>query len=342
MPVDTSRKTLDLLVLGGTSWLGGRIAAVAAERGHRVSCLARGDSGTPPEGVTWVRADRTDPAAYDGVAERDWDAVVDVSWQPDLVRSALRALRDRAGHWVYVSSGSVYADDSTPGTGEEATLLPAHEGTGPVGVEDYGAAKVACEQACLSTLGPDRVLVARAGLIGGYGDRSDRLGYWPARVARAGDGDPVLVPPRDAPVQVIDVEDLARLAGGGGRAADRRRVQRGGGRHDGRRGPGGIGGGRRTLTALRGDRRRVARRPGRGAVDGRGVAAALAAASRPTPASAPGATTAARRAGLRLRPLAATVEAALRWERERGLERDRRAGLTSRRERELLAELVSP
>ena len=51
---------------------------------------------------------------------------------------------------------------------------------------------------------------------------------------------------------------------------------------------------------------------------------------------------AARRAGLRLRPLAATVEAALRWEQERGLERHRRAGLTSRRERELLAELVSP
>ena len=218
--------------------------------------------------MTWVRADRTAPAAYDGVAERDWDAVVDVNWQPDLVRSALRALQDRARHWVYVSSGSVYADDSAPGAAEEATLLPAHEGTGPVGVEDYGAAKVACEQACLSTLGPERVLAARAGLIGGYGDRSDRLGYWPARVARAGDGDPVLVPPREAPVQVIDVEDLAVWLVVAAEQRHRRGVQRGRGRHDGRRGPGGIGGGRGTLTALRGDRRRVARRPGRGAVDG--------------------------------------------------------------------------
>ncbi len=340
MPVDTSRKALDLLVLGGTSWLGGRIAAVATERGHRVSCLARGDSGTPPGGVTWVRADRTAPAAYDGVAERDWDAVVDVSWQPDLVRSALLALRDRARHWVYVSSGSVYADDTTPGTGEEATLLPAHEGTGPVGVGDYGPAKVACEQACLSTLGQERVLVARAGLIGGYGDRSDRLGYWPARVARAGDGDAVLVPPREAPVQVVDVEDLAlwlvvtaeeRTAGVFNVVGDVTSV-------------GAVleasvaAAGRSPRFVETGDEWLAAHdvEPWMGEESlplwlPRDAYAGFSTRSNE----------AARHAGLRLRPLAATVEAALRWERERGLERDRRAGLTPRRERELLAELES-
>lgn len=341
MPVDTSRKTLDLLVLGGTSWLGGRVAAVATERGHRVSCLARGESGTPPEGVTWVRADRTAPAAYDRVAERDWDAVVDVSWQPDLVRSALRALQDRARHWVYVSSGSVYADDTTPGTGEEATLLPAHEGTGPVGVEDYGAAKVACEQACLSALGPDRVLVARAGLIGGYGDRSDRLGYWPARVARAGDGDPVLVPPREAPVQVVDVEDLALWLVV---AAEERTA-----------GVFNVVGDVTTVGAvLEASVAAAGRSPRFVETDDEWLAAHdvepwMGEESLPLwlPRDAyAGFSTrsneAARRAGLRLRPLAATVEAALRWERACSLERDRRAGLTPRREQELLADLESP
>lgn len=58
-------------------------------------------------------------------------------------------------------------------------------------------------------MGAEHTLIARVGLIGGYGDRSDRLGYWPARVARAADAEPVLVPPLDSPVQVIDVEDLA-------------------------------------------------------------------------------------------------------------------------------------
>jgi hypothetical protein len=44
-------------------------------------------------------------------------------------------------------------------------------------------------------------------------------------------------------------------------------------------------------------------------------------------------------AGLRLRAVPQTVVAALDWERERGLERDRHAGLTPERERELLTRL---
>ena len=55
---------------------------------------------------------------------------------------------------------------------------------------------------------PD-ALVARAGLIVGYGDRSDRFGYWPGRLARTAAGEPVLVPPLDSWCQVVDVEDLA-------------------------------------------------------------------------------------------------------------------------------------
>lgn len=46
---------------------------------------------------------------------------------------------------------------------------------------------------------------------------------------------------------------------------------------------------------------------------------------------------AARAAGLALRPVGDTVSAALAWERERGLERDRRAGLTPPHEAELVA-----
>ncbi len=122
---------LDLLVLGGTSWVGGEIAREAARRGHRVTCLARGESGEPPAEVTWIRSDRTEPAAYDEVAARDWDAVFDVSWQPDQVRSALRSLAERTTHWVYVSSASVYAEEETPDTDEAAPLHEPHAGRRP-------------------------------------------------------------------------------------------------------------------------------------------------------------------------------------------------------------------
>ena len=108
-----------ILVLGGTAWLGGEIARRALERGHQVTCLARGRAGSAPVGATFVAADRDLPTAYGQVSGQDWDVVVDVSWQPGQVRGALEALADRARHWVYVSSGSVYAEHARHGPGRE-------------------------------------------------------------------------------------------------------------------------------------------------------------------------------------------------------------------------------
>ena len=199
-----------ILVLGGTAWLGGAVAQAALDGGHAVTALARGESGPVPPGVELVRADRSRPDAYAAVAERDWDAVVDVSRQPGHVRSALTALGERAGHWSFVSSCSVYAAHDTPGADESAAVLPALAGDEAT-PETYGEGKVACEEAVLTAIGPDRALVARAGLIAGPGDPTDRTGYWPLRFAHPSTDDgAVLVP--DSPgvgTQVVDVRDLA-------------------------------------------------------------------------------------------------------------------------------------
>lgn len=195
------------LILGGTAWLGRELARQAVARGDDVTCLARGDSGPVPDGARLVGADRDALGAYDGLRGQSWDAVVDVSWQPSQVASALDALADAAAHWTYVSSVSVYARDDLPGADESAERVPPLA-AGEADLSTYAEAKVRCEDLVTASCA-DRALLARAGLIVGPGDPTDRFGYWVGRLALAGDG-PVLVPaePRP-PVQVIDVRDLA-------------------------------------------------------------------------------------------------------------------------------------
>ena len=96
-----------ILVLGGTAFLSAEIARQALAAGHDVTCLARGTDSAPPGGATWLRADRSQGiAAYDGAAASGgWDAVVDVSRDPDQAREALEALAGSARHWT-TSAGS--------------------------------------------------------------------------------------------------------------------------------------------------------------------------------------------------------------------------------------------
>jgi len=199
----------NVLVLGGTAWLGREVAREAAARGHDVTCLARGESGDPPEGVTLVRADRDDAAAYDDLSTgsgngQTWHAVVDVTRQPVHARTAVLSLGPQAEHWTLVSTGNVYADASRPIREDDALLDPLADDHATL--ETYGEGKVACEQAVGAL---PRHLILRAGLLGGPGDPSDRAGYWVSRFAAAAD-EPVLVPDvPDQPVQLLDVRDLA-------------------------------------------------------------------------------------------------------------------------------------
>ena len=214
--VARAERPLRILILGGTGFTGPFQVDYALARGHRVTLFNRGKRPTPgwPGAVEQVHGDRNtgDLAALDG---REWDVCIDnPTTLPFWVRDAGAALRGRVGHYVFISTISVYADGSRPGIGEDAPLA-AYTGADPLAETMdtfradmaglYGPLKAASEAEARRQFG-DAVTVVRPGYIVGPRDDTGRFTYWPLRVAEGGE---VLVPGdgRD-PVQFIDGRDL--------------------------------------------------------------------------------------------------------------------------------------
>jgi 2'-hydroxyisoflavone reductase len=195
-----------ILIIGGTRFVGRAVVEAALGRGDAVTMFNRGISapGIFP-GVATVVGDRTaDLSALEG---REFDAVIDVAcYDPAAARLAADAFAGRTGRYVFVSTVSVYADQSTTeGQLEDAGLAQLKPGTTDF-AENYGANKAVCEQIIRAAFG-DRALIGRPGLITGPHDPTDRFPYWPRRIARGGR----VLAPGDAGdlTQVIDVRDLA-------------------------------------------------------------------------------------------------------------------------------------
>ncbi|MDK1475216.1 reductase [Streptomyces sp. 549] len=192
-----------LLVLGGSDFVGRVVAEDAVRRGWQVTLLNRG-TRTPPDGVAVRRGDREAPDGLAALAEDEWDVVVDTwSGAPHVVRDAARLLSDRAGHYAYVSSRSVYTFPAPAGADENAPLV---ESSADAGATDYARDKRGAEIAVTSAFG-ERSLLVRAGLILGRHENAGRLPWWLRRLARGG---PVPAPgPYELPLQYVDVRDLA-------------------------------------------------------------------------------------------------------------------------------------
>jgi 2'-hydroxyisoflavone reductase len=203
---------MDLLVIGGTRFLGRHLVDAALDRGDRVTIVHRGSTPSHRAGdVEEVLADRADGDRLRLlVRDRRFDAVVDTcGYHPASVRATCDAVASAVGRYVFVSTVSVYADQATPGIDEDRDLLPVPDPMpADATPELYGELKVACEQVAAEAFG-DRCTIVRPGLIVGPFDPTDRFTYWALRRADPG---PVLAPAiQDAPVQVIDARDLARF-----------------------------------------------------------------------------------------------------------------------------------
>ena len=184
------------------------MALEALARGDEVTTLTRGVSGPSAPGAVALHADRTEPAALRAaLGDATWDAIIDTwSGAPRVVLDSASLLSDRAGHYGYVSTRSVYQWPPPVGLDESGAVVDG-DARSDAG-DDYPTAKRGGELAAQHGFGADRTVLARAGLILGPYELVGRMPWWLRRIERGGD---VLAPgPADMKLQYIDCRDLAR------------------------------------------------------------------------------------------------------------------------------------
>ena len=208
---------MHILFLGGTKFLGRHAVDAALARGHAVTVFTRGRSPSHwGERITALVGERDPQIApgLDALRDGGWDAVIDTSgYVPRVVGASAALLRGRVGQYLFVSSISVYASGGGADRDESAAIGALDDPATEEVAKHYGPLKAACEDQVRDAFG-DAATVVRPGLIVGPHDGTDRFGYWVARFrqpALLGDRPTTAVvpAPRDAPMQIIDVRDLA-------------------------------------------------------------------------------------------------------------------------------------
>lgn len=203
---------MEILVFGGTQFVGRHIVCELVASGHRVATLNRGVSADElPEEVERLRGDRDrGPDGLAALAARSFDACIDVSgYTARHVRSSVERLRGRVGHYVFMSAVSVYGDpERGPVDETHALSAPAGEEVSDVTAATYGPLKVTCEE-IVADVFPARHALLRPQIVAGPYDPVDRLSYWVRRSMQGGE----MLAPGDGSdhVQFVDAGDVARF-----------------------------------------------------------------------------------------------------------------------------------
>src|SRR5437773_1781969 len=215
--IGQSVKPLRILILGGSGFTGPFQVRYALSRGHSVTVFNRGKThpGVLPKEAEQLIGDRN-TGQLDALKGRKWDVVIDIpTVLPFWVRDAAQILKGNVDRYVYISTTSVYSDNTKPGM-DESGPLAKYAGVDAMKETQetmrasrfplYSPLKVVSEGEAEKWF-PGKTLIIRPGLIVGPGDETDRFTYWPVRIDRGGE---VLAPGKPSdPVQFIDARDLA-------------------------------------------------------------------------------------------------------------------------------------
>jgi len=205
----SDKNKLNILVLGGTNFVGPAIVNAALHNGHSVTLFNRGitNPGLFPD-LRLIKGDRESGVeAYVPLKKEKWDVVIDV-WPEKavLVDEATRSLIGHATHYVFISSIAVYNDFQEVGLHEGSEVVDLGLSRDEWG---YSEEKLAAEEWIRERF-PDKHTILRPGAIKGWRDPAVDLLYWCIKLNR----DASIIAPGSGvdPLQFIDVKDVGRFA----------------------------------------------------------------------------------------------------------------------------------
>lgn len=203
----------NILVIGG-SYFAGRVfvEALSALDNVKVHVFNRGNLPVLVQGVTQLVGDRDIPETLSlNIPNRHWDVVVDFcAYTPEQVTSLLQRIPGTVGHYLLISTTSVYAPSPNVPIPEEATkLIGPQPELGEF--SDYGylkcLAEIVCAQICRGKNIPYTIL--RPAIIYGKYNYAPRESYLFDRVIA---NEPFVIPEKKGFFySFVWVEDLAEI-----------------------------------------------------------------------------------------------------------------------------------
>jgi len=201
-----------VLVIGGTRFVGLRLVRLLAEPGHDITVLNRGKTQADlPSGVKRLYADRRNPdEVRQALRGQEFDVVYDITgYQVVNLEPVLEALSGRVNHYIFQSTGAVYAPTELFPQREHFPTISTV--TTATGVAAYGPEKAQCHEFLLRRYEEKGfpVTIFLCPII--YGPENwmdDREGSYFVRLL---EGRRILVPGNGATVlHFTHVDDLAR------------------------------------------------------------------------------------------------------------------------------------
>ena len=189
---------VEVLIIGGTGYMGKITVESLLERGDGVTVFSRGT--TRPhwwERVGHIQGDRNEYADFRGkLRGKSFDAVIDTqAYGKDDVACAVETFRGSVGRYLMVSTGSVYLE----GAVDFSRRCPYNEAdvdwssldyTYPPGEDPYAVGKRHCEKWLHENCDIPYTII-RVPAVMGPEDPTGRMWWW---VQRALDGGSVVIP----------------------------------------------------------------------------------------------------------------------------------------------------